>query len=276
MSQEKFRGAVAIVTGGAHGIGRALCEELAGCGASVVIADIDAPTAQQLASTLQKAGHRAEAIALDVSVASDVERVVNETALRHGRLNYVFNNAAVAVAGELRDLSPAHFRGVIEVNVFGVVHGTMAAYRVMLRQRAGHIVNISSVVGLLPTPLLTAYSATKHAIVGFSTALRVEAEHLGVKVSLACPGLVDTRIHERSEYVNVRKADFLAQLPRKLMVTPAQAAHAILRGVARNRAIIVHPLNAKIGWWLYRFSPSLIGKLMQRSVRDFRKIRIEP
>jgi NAD(P)-dependent dehydrogenase (short-subunit alcohol dehydrogenase family) len=274
LRNKTFEGAVAIVTGGAHGIGRALCEALANHGAIVTIADIDCDTAQQLALTLTRAGHRVEAVMLDVSRASDVERIVGDVASRHGRLDFIFNNAAVAVAGELRDLSPRHFQRVIAVNVLGVVHGTMAAYRLMLRQQAGHIINVSSITGLLPSPLLTAYSATKHAVVGFSTALRIEAATLGVSVSVACPGLVDTQIHERTEYLNVRKEDFLAQLPRRLMVTPAQAARAILHGVARNQPIIIHPLSARLGWWLYRLCPALVEKLMQRTVRQFRKIRV--
>jgi len=157
----------------------------------------------------------------------------------------------------------------------GVVHGVMAAYRVMLRQRAGHIVNVSSITGLLPTPMLTPYSASKRAIVGLSNALRIESKRLGVNMSLACPCLVDTRIHERSDYLGVRKEDCIAQIPRKLMVSPDAAARAIVRGVARNEVVIVHPWNARIGWRLYRFRPGLVGSLMQRSVSQFRKARTE-
>jgi len=275
MPTNAFKDAVAIVTGGASGIGRCLAEQLAAAGARVVIADIDFEKAQQAASSLSSAGRRIEAAALDVSRAADVESIVNAIVERHGRLDYMFNNAAVAVAGEFRDLSPEHFRRMLDVNVMGVVHGSMAAYRVMLRQRAGHIVNVSSMTGLLPTPMLSAYSTSKHAIVGLSTALRIEAKWLGVNVSVACPGLVDTSIHERTEYLSARKEDFLAQLPRKLMVIPDAAARAILRGVARNDAIIVHPWYVKIGWWLHRLSPALMSSLMQRSVTRFRKVRLE-
>lgn len=275
MPTDAFKDAVAIVTGGASGIGRCLAEQLTAAGARVVIADIDFEKAQQAASSLSSAGKRIGAVALDVSQSSDVEQTVNDVAARHGRLDYMFNNAAVAVAGEFRDLSPEHFRRVLDVNVMGVVHGSLAAYRVMLRQRAGHIVNVSSMTGLLPTPMLSAYSTSKHAIVGLSTALRIEAKWLGVNVSVACPGLVDTSIHERTEYLSALKEDFLAQLPRKLMVTPDAAARAILRGVARNEAIIVHPWYVKIGWWLHRLSPALMSSLMQRSVTRFRKVRLE-
>jgi len=141
----------------------------------------------------------------------------------------------VAVAGELRDLTPEHFRRVIDVNVLGVVYGTMAAYRVMLRQRTGHIVNISSTVGLLADTAAHRLQRDEARHRRFSSALRIEAESLGVKVSLACPGLVDTQIHVRTEYVNVRKEDFLARLPRQTDGdAEGKAAHAILRGVARN------------------------------------------
>jgi short-subunit dehydrogenase len=275
MPANSFTDAVAVVTGGASGIGRCLAEQLSATGARVVIADIDFERAQQVASSLGSAGKRVACVALDVSRATDVEQAVNDVAARHRRLDYMFNNAAMAVAGEFRDLSPEHFRRMLDVNVMGVVHGSMSAYRVMLRQHAGHIVNVSSMTGLLPTPMLSAYSTSKHAIVGLSTALRIEAKWLGVKVSVACPGLVDTTIHERTEYLSARKEDFLAQLPRKLMVTPDAAARAILRGVVRNEAIIIHPWYVKIGWWLHRLSPALMSSLMQRSVTQFRKVRLE-
>jgi NAD(P)-dependent dehydrogenase (short-subunit alcohol dehydrogenase family) len=275
MPTNAFEDAVAIVTGGASGIGRCLAEQLMAAGARVVIADIDFEKAQQVASSLSSAEKRIEAVALDVARVADVESTVNAIVERHGRLDYMFNNAAVAVAGEFRDLLPEHFRRVLDVNVMGVVHGSMAAYRIMLRQRAGHIVNVSSMTGLLPTPMLSAYSTSKHAIVGLSTALRIEAKWLGVNVSVACPGLVDTTIHERTDYLSARKEDFLAQLPRNLMVSPDAAARAILRGVARNEAIIVHPWYVKIGWWLHRLSPALMSSLMQHSLTRFRKVRVE-
>ena len=256
-----YHDAVAIVTGGASGIGRCLAQQLGAFGARVVIADVDSEKARNVASSPGNAGNPIEAVVLDVSREADVEATVNDIVERHGRLDFIFNNAAVAVAGEFRDLSPEHFRRVLDVNV-------------MLRQRAGHIVNISSMTGLLPSPMLSAYSTSKHAVIGLSTALRIEAKSLGVKVSVACPGLVDTPIHERTEYLSARKEDFLAQLPRKLMVTADAAARAILRGVVRNQAIIVHPWYVKIGWWLHRLSPALMSSLMQHSAARFRKVRL--
>src|SRR5438270_9594744 len=216
---------VALVTGGATGIGRALCEELAARGVFVIVGDINLAGAKEVAAALEQQNCRAEALALDVSRAADVEIVVNDVAVRHKQLDFIFNNAAVAAVGELRDGNIEDFRRIVEVNLFGVVHGTMAAYRVMLRQGFGHIINVSSVTGFMPTPILSAYSTTKWAIIGFSLGVRAEASELGVNVSVACPGLVQTSISDRNAYWNVNKEDYLKWLPwRNHMLAPAEAA----------------------------------------------------
>ena len=272
----RFANRTAIVTGGASGIGRALCDQLAAAEANVFVADIDIARAREVAAAIQTRGGRAEAVQADVSQAADIERLVTAVVTSHGRLDYMFNNAAIGIVGELRDGNVEDFRRVVDVNLFGVVHGTMAAYRVMLRQGFGHIVNVSSVTGLMPTPILTAYSTTKWAIVGFSAALRAEAAALGVKVSVACPGLVRTDIGERNVYWNVRKEDHLAQLPLRWAIEPGQAARGILRGVARNQEIIVFPFSAHVAWWMYRACPLVFAPLLQRILKRFRPLRIRP
>ena len=272
----KLEDRVALVTGGASGIGRALCEQLAADGAFAVVADINVAGAEKVAAAIRQRGDRAVAVALDVSREEEVEKVVIDVVATHGRLDYMFNNAAVAIVGELRDGNVADFRRVVDVNLFGVVHGTMSAYRVMLQQGFGHIVNISSMTGLMPTPILTAYSTTKWAIVGFSTAVRMEAAGLGVKVSVACPGLVRTDIGERNVYWNVRKEDHLAQLPLRWAMEPGQVAKGILRGVARNQEIIVYPFSVRVAWWMQRACPWVFAPLMGGMLKRFRAVRIKP
>lgn len=272
----KFANRTAIVTGGASGIGRALCSQLAAAEANVFVADIDIARAREVAAAIQTRGGRAEAVQADVSREAEVQQMVSSVVAAHGRLDYMFNNAAVAIVGELRDGNVTDFRRVVDVNLFGVVHGTMAAYAVMRRQGFGHIVNVSSMTGLMPTPILTAYSTTKWAIIGFSTAVRMEAAGLGVKVSVACPGLVRTDIGERNVYWNVRKEDHLAQLPLRWAIGPDQAAKGILRGVARNQQIIVFPFSVRVAWWVYRICPWIFAPLMRGMLNRFRALRIKP
>ena len=272
----KLTDRVALVTGGASGLGRALCEQLAADGAFALVADINTRKAEEVAAAIRQRGGRAEAAPLDVSCEAGVLKVVNNIVAAHGRLDYMFNNAAVAIVGELRDGNAADFRRVVEVNLFGVVHGTMAAYGVMRQQGFGHIVNLSSMTGLMPTPILSAYSTTKWAIVGFSTAVRAEAAGLGVKVSVVCPGLVRTDMGEHNVYWNVRKEDHLAQLPWRWMIEPVKAAKCILRGVERNQEIIVFPFSVRVAWWMQRACPWVFAPLMRRMLNRYRALRMKP
>jgi short-subunit dehydrogenase len=239
-----------------------------------VVADIDFNGAQEVASSITGQGGRAEAAAVDVANARQMETLVDQTVSCHGSLDYFFNNAAFGVIGELRDLTSEHWRRLIDVNVLGVVHGTMSAYSVMVRQGSGHILNVSSLCGLMPAPILTPYSTTKWALVGFSTSLRVEAATLGVKVSVACPGLVRTNFPDGAAYVRVNKDAYLKRLPERFMMEPADAARKILRGVARNQAIIVFPWHARLLSWFHRHFPWLLSPLWHMTVREWRALRL--
>jgi NAD(P)-dependent dehydrogenase (short-subunit alcohol dehydrogenase family) len=263
------------VTGGAAGIGRALCERLADFRARVVVADINAAGAEEVATAIRARGGQAEAALVDVSNWTQVESLITNTVAMHGHLDFMFNNAAIAAVGEFRDGNLEDFRRIMDVNFFGVVHGTMAAYRVMLQQRTGHIVNTASVTGLFPSPIISAYSASKWAIIGFSNAVREEAATLGVRISVACPGLVKTDIGERSSYWNVRKEDYLRWLPwMRMALSPAQTANAILRGTARNQGMVIFPLMAKIAWQIHTMCPALFRPIFRRTMAGFRLLRL--
>jgi NAD(P)-dependent dehydrogenase (short-subunit alcohol dehydrogenase family) len=267
-----FQNKVALVTGGASGIGRALCEELARRGAVAVVTDIHFEGAEAVAAAIIANGGRAAAARLDVTRAEDAQRVVEETVREHGRLDYMFNNAGIGVGGEVRDLSLEHWRQAIDINLWGVIHGTAAAYPVMLRQGSGHIVNTASAAGLVGEPGLTAYSMTKSAVITLSTALRAEAEEFGVRASVVCPGFVDTAIYENAIGVKVDKDKFLAKLPVRLVSAP-DAARAILRGVERNQAIIVFPFYARLMWWLIRLHPGALRRFRRKTLADLRAMR---
>lgn len=274
---DRFKDKGAIVTGGASGIGRALCEELGRRGAVVIVADIDAERAGQVASAITATGGRARAAHLDVSRGDDVQKLIHDIASEHGRLDFMFNNAGIGMGGEMRDTHLAHWRRILDINLWGVIYGTTAAYQVMIKQGFGHIVNTASAAGLVPTPMQTPYAATKHAVVGLSTSLRPEAAELGVKVSVVCPGFIRTEIFDTAVKVTNYKdkdaeADFLSAFK---MMDPADCAHVILRGVARNKAIILVTGLAHFLWWSYRLHPALLARMHRKMVRDFQALRSE-
>jgi len=140
----------------------------------------------------------------------------------------------------------------------GVIHGVAAAYPLMLRQGYGHIVNIASLAGLVPAPGFGPYAATKAAVVSLTSILRAEAVASGVRASVACPGFVKTAILQHAIGVKVDEEELMKKI-RIPFLTSEDAARTILRGVERNRGVIVFPANARLVWRLMRFYPGLLA-----------------
>ncbi|MFC0080916.1 SDR family oxidoreductase [Aciditerrimonas ferrireducens] len=258
---DPFLGATAIVTGGASGIGKALTAALLERGAAVTVADIDEAALEQVDRELGPgAGERLSTRRLDVTDLGAFEQLVEEVAEERVHLDYLFNNAGIAVAGDAARLTPAHWDRVLAVNLKGVVNGVLAAYPRMVRQGAGHLVNTASLAGLVPSPTLTPYAMTKHAVVGLSVSLRAEAAAYGVKVTAVCPGFVDTplldRVNPGLPSVGGRQPgrDLLRRLPGGLYTTDRLATD-VLAGVARNRPLVVAPASARAAWWAWRATP---------------------
>jgi NAD(P)-dependent dehydrogenase (short-subunit alcohol dehydrogenase family) len=271
MQTGSFTGKVAVVTGGASGIGRALGEELCRSGARVVLADLDAELLSRTGEGLRASGHQVETVALDVRDFEAVKRLIEEAARKHGRIDYLFNNAGIAVAGEARDISLDDWRSVIDTSLYGVVHGVVAAYPIMLKQGSGHIVNTASLAGLIPAAGEVSYCAAKYGIVGLSHTLRAEGANLGVRVSVVCPGFIQTAIFYTSKVVRLDRDWLLAEMPKSM---PAdQCAREILRGVERNQATIVVTTFAKVLWRLHRYAPWLLSLFNKRMVKRMREAR---
>jgi NAD(P)-dependent dehydrogenase (short-subunit alcohol dehydrogenase family) len=277
---DTFRDKVAIVTGGGMGLGRALCEELASRGAIVVVADINGDAARDVASRLAAGTSRAQAAQVDVSNKGEIARLIENTASAFGHLDYLFNNAAIVIGGDARDLSIEQWERVLSVDLHGVIYGSLAAYSVMTKQGHGHIVNVSSLGGLVPQPGNGPYSTSKWGVVGLSLALRFEGADLGVKVSAVCPGDMKTDLYENMTVINMPRDEAVRVSRRSHFLMPQwsaeDAAREILCRVSRNKAIIVFPAVVRGIWRLYRALPSVIHWVSVRRVRMFRKLRQPP
>jgi NADP-dependent 3-hydroxy acid dehydrogenase YdfG len=270
-------GKIAFVTGGASGIGAALTTKLVAGGAEVWIADRQVDAAEEMAQRLGSGGGQAHALELDVRSYPSFERGVTEAVKRCGRIDYLFNNAGIDVVGEIDSYTLDDWNNVFDVNLRGVVHGIHAVYPIMIGQHSGHIVNTASLGGLCPAPAHAAYTATKHAVVGLSKTLRVEAERHGVKVSVLCPGLVRTPILTGGKYgrlaANVDEGEVMKKIwePLRPMASDAFAERA-LRAVLRGDAIVVLPNKYKAAWYLERLSPALSMRASKGMLRRTREL----
>jgi NAD(P)-dependent dehydrogenase (short-subunit alcohol dehydrogenase family) len=274
-------GKIAFVTGGASGIGAALTAKLLDGGAEVWIADRQIGLAEELAqrlnSGLTSGGGKAHAIELDVRNDSSFEHAVAEALRRSGRIDYLFNNAGIGVAGEVDSYTLDDWNDVFDVNLRGVVHGIQAVYPIMIRQHSGHIVNTASMAGLVASPGSVSYTATKHAVVGISKAMRVEAELHGVQVSVLCPGAIRTPIltggkYGRVDMAGVSDEDILKSWERLRPMAPEKFAERALGAVLRGDAIIVVPAWWKAFWYLERLSPALSMRLAKVALKRIREL----
>ena len=265
-----YQDAVAIITGGASGIGRAISEELVKRGCEVVISDLQVDLAEEIASKLRQSGGKATAVKTNVVNYSAVEELIQSTVQRTGRLDYMFNNAGIGIGGTIDRFSIEDWNYIVNINLNGVINGVHAAYQVMMKQGFGHIVNTASMSGLVPFAGNVAYATTKHAVVGLSKSLRIEAEYFGIRVSVFCPGVIRTSILQGGgkfgRMLDGRPVEKLSRIWESLKPMPPElfAAEA-LDAVARNELVIILPSWWKRLWWINRLSPSLGVKLAKKN-----------
>lgn len=267
-----FAGKTAIVTGAASGIGKAVSEVLAEKGAIVILSDINAGLLEETAASIRAKGYIVHSTVVDVTKFPDVQKMIDNVIAEHGRLDYLFNNAGVAVFAETRDHAyHDDWCGILDVNLYGPINGTAAAFPKMVEQGSGHIINTASLAGLMPVSALCSYTVSKHGVVGLSLVSRMEGADLGVKVSVVCPGLIQTPMYY-SRVVKIDQEKLLGKAPAGM--SPEKCARVILRGVKKNKPIIVVSMVAKIMWLLYRISPQMMLKLgtlfLRRSRKEFR------
>lgn len=265
---------VAIVTGGASGIGKAICNELVSKNVFVIISDINEQDGKAFEAELNKEVINSRFVYLNVTEFTSVERVLNDVYQEFGRLDYLFNNAGIAMYGELYDMSIEDWKEIVDINLWGVINGTQIGYKIMKEQGFGHIVNTASAAGLGPTPVSSAYSATKHAVVGLTTSLHYEAEEFGIKVSALCPTFVDTPIFDQAKAISINKSIIKNQMKKQKMMTPEQLAKIALDGIHKNKLIICPMPMRRTMDVIFTIIPPLHRALMRLVCKVSRQARV--
>ena len=262
MRVQRFAGQVAVIAGGASGIGRAFSELLTQEGIVAVLADIDGHQTEETVAWLQSQGGAAQGRQVDVTKLNESRELISGVLGEFGRIDYMINSAGIAPFGRFQHEGPDVWEKTVATNVLGVIHGTAAVYPHMIRQRSGHIVNIASLAGLIPLPGMASYSSTKASVVAFSLALRSEARTLGIHVTVACPALVATRIRTTTATALHRPPALLSDPWFAKRIQPEACAKAILRGARRGSAIILVPRWAHVAWFAYRMFPGVYHALL--------------
>ena len=276
-----IRGAVAAVTGAASGIGRALARELAVRGADLALADRDEAGLAQVAAEI--AGEVAAEIGsrrkvtthrVDVSKPDEIAAFAAAAVAAHPSLNIVINNAGVALLGHFTEIDQAQMEWLMDINFWGVVHSTRAFLPHLSHRREAHLVNLSSIFGIVAPPGQSAYCASKFAVRGFSEALRHELAEANspVRVSVVHPGGIATNIARNSRSgngmadANTRRTEAIERFEKVATKSPAAAAMRIIEGIEKNRPRILIGSDARFLDLVQRLRPSTYWAPIARQI----------
>lgn len=269
---KNLRDKVVVITGAASGIGRALALDLAGKGALLALSDVDEAGLAGTVELARAAGAReVRSDRLDVADRAAFAAYADAVADQFGRVNVVVNNAGVALAGDLLDLEYDDIDWIIGINFWGVVHGTKAFLPHLIASGEGHVVNISSLFGLISMPGQSMYNATKYAVRGMTEALREEMLVAGhpVGVTSVHPGGIKTAI-ARNARVSARedKTRTAELFDKKLArMTPEKAAEIIVRGITRNQARVLVGADAHALHHLAKLTGSRYQDIIARGAK---------
>jgi NAD(P)-dependent dehydrogenase (short-subunit alcohol dehydrogenase family) len=270
---------VSAITGAGSGIGRATALLLAKSGSHVALSDIDRPSLDETADACRSLGVKVTATQVDVADRAAVHAWADDTAVAHGRVNVIVNNAGVGLGATVESMSYEDFEWLMNINFWGVVHGTKAFLPHLKRAGEGHIVNVSSVFGLIAVPTQSAYNAAKFAVRGFTEALReeLEVERCGVGVTCVHPGGIKTNIARRArvrggeDWGVEDAAQAAAEFDRIARTEPEEAARDIVGAIVANRRRQLIGLDARFIDVMQRLLPEGYQRLLVAGARRQRE-----
>jgi short-subunit dehydrogenase len=271
----KFEGSAAAITGAASGIGRALALALAARGCDVALADLDEAGLQSVATEITAVHARRVTIQrVDVADALQIQAFSSAAIAEFPSLNILINNAGVALLGQFEEFDQAQMAWLMDINFWGVVRGTRAFLPHLQRRPQAHIVNISSIFGIIAPPGQSAYAASKFAVRGFSESLRHELamSNSTVRLSVVHPGGVKTNIARQARVgallrETVSSSELGDRFEKLARTTPAAAARRIVRGIERNDARILIGWDARFLDMIQRFMPASYWNLLARAFK---------
>ena len=258
----------AVVTGAGSGLGRALALEIASRGGRVVAADIDEAGAAETVQQIQRTGGEAHAVRCDVGEAAQVDHLAETARSLLGEIDFVANNAGVAVSGRFAELGIEDWEWIMRVNLWGVIHGCRAFLPAMQARGRGYVLNVASLAGLMSAPHMSPYNVTKSAVVALSETLYGEYRKHGVHVGALCPSFFVTKILESGRgKPDPRLLQRASAFMRKSSVQAAEVARAAVDGMLDVQLYIVPMRDARVLWRMQRFWPNgfyrlLTGKLL--------------
>jgi NAD(P)-dependent dehydrogenase (short-subunit alcohol dehydrogenase family) len=265
-------GGIAVVTGAGSGIGRALAKQLSAAGCGLALTDIDEKSLAETAAMLPGKGAGVSTHVLDVADEAGVSAFAGDVKSRYGRVTLLINNAGVALHGTFEEISLDDLRWLMGINFWGTVYGVTYFLPILKRQPRAHIVNLSSVFGIVAPAGQTAYAASKFAVRGFTEALRHELEGSTVFVSCVHPGGIRTPIAERGRLgtnaPQTRKSENVSRLAQLAKSSPEDAAARILRGVVRREPRILIGFDALQIDIMQRLRPATYWKSLSRRIHD--------
>ena len=244
-----------FVTGGASGFGRALAERWARAGYRVCIGDIHDERGAETLASLRALGATAHSLRCDVTKETDLETAAEWLQSNWGGVDIVVNNAGVAIGGGITEISLDDWRWIVDINLLGVVRGCKVFTPMFRKQGQGRFVNVSSMAGLIHPPMMSAYNATKAAVVALSETLRVELAGDGIGVTVVCPSFFRTNLTETMRVGNPEVARITQKLVTKAKRGADEIAELTYRGVERGDFHVLTHTDGKVAWMLKRLAP---------------------